>query len=110
MPVHHLNPLTTSFDRNKLPPSSPLDSPPSLTYSEFSDASEVNLATFFALHRRDIRPDREQETVTATMSSMSVAAQGQRQDASLVVQQVLGKLDHVVEHVSRFRKYEMSIC
>ena len=96
MPAHHLDPL-----KGLIEPSSPLDSPPSLTYSEFSDASEVFSSTIPILFVTADKPNYCKDTVTAAMSSMSLANQEQRRDASLVVQQVLGKLDNVVEHVSQ---------
>ena len=46
-------------------------------------------------------PDRKKDTINPKMTNMSLEGAGQRVDASMVVQQVLSKLDNVVEHVSR---------
>jgi len=50
--------------------------------------------------RKPAASNSHKDTITPAMASTSTQDHGQRIDASMVVQQVLGKLDHVCEHVS----------
>lgn len=101
MPSHRFKPLPTAFISRNSPVSTHSDSPPSLIYSDFSDASEVPSNMPVLLVPRAEFPDHRKDTITPKMASMSLENPGHRADASMVVQQVLGKLDNVVEHVSR---------